>query len=461
MLRPVAISCLAAALALPALARTRPHYGGVLQVEVSGDPMQGPGGLARRLIFDGLTALGADGTVRPALAITWQSDDNAHRWEFELRPGVRFQDGSPLTSNAVVDSLNADCNGNCPWSTVSAVGPAVVFTGVSPIPNLPAMLAGNEFPIALTVGANGQIPPTPIGTGPFQLASNANGTLTLTANESCWQGRPFLDSIQIRGHRAVRDQWLDLSVGRADVVEVPPEMLRAAHQQQLTVVVSPPVTLLALQISSDGALSNGPLRASIAEAVDRGALFNVIFQKQGAIAASLLPQSLTGYAFLFPAGRDLNKALALRGGITPPPLILSYDGDGAVQLAAQRIALNLREAGFNVQVAAAAGAPNVDLALLTLPLLSADPAAALETLLRAAGQSIPVVDQTPAGLYLAEREFLDLHTLVPLLDLPRAYAISGRVRDLTLRADGTPDLAGVSLQDSAPDSAVDSTGVAP
>jgi peptide/nickel transport system substrate-binding protein len=448
VLRPVAISCLLATLALPAVARTRPHYGGVLHVEVSGDPMQSPGGLARRLIFDGLTALSTDGTVRPALAVAWQSDDNAHRWEFKLRPGVRFQDGSPLNSSAVVESLNADCNGNCPWSSVSAAGPDVIFTGDSPIPNLPAMLAGNEFLIALTMSANGQIPSGPVGTGPFQLTSDMNGVATLAANGSCWQGRPFADSIEIRSHRTVRDQWLDLSVGRADIVEVPPEMLREAHQQQLAVVVSPPVRLLALEISSEGALASGPLRGSIAEVVDRGALFNVIFQKQGAIAASLLPQSLTGYAFLFPAGRDLNKALALRGGLTPPPLVLSFDGDGAVQLAAQRIALNLREAGFNVQVAPAASAPHAELALRTLPLLSADPAAALETLLRAVGQYVPVVDQSPAGLYLAEREFLDLHTLVPLLDLPRAYAISGRIRDLRLRADGTPDLADASVEDA-------------
>ncbi|MGH9605952.1 MAG: ABC transporter substrate-binding protein [Terracidiphilus sp.] len=447
----------AAALVLPTFARTRPHYGGVLNVEISGDPMQSPGGLARRLILDGLTTLGADGAVRPALAVAWEKGDNAHRWQFELRPGVHFEDGSPLTSAAVVQSLNTSCNGNCPWSTVSAVGPDVVFTGDSPIPNLPALLAGDNFLISLTVAQNGQIPTTPIGTGAFQLESNTNGIVTLTANDSCWQGRPFLDSIQIHGGRTIRDQWLDLNVGRADVVQVPPQMLREARQQQFNVVVSPPVALLAIEVSSSGALSNVSLRASIAEAVDRGALFNVIFQKQGAVAASLLPQSLTGYAFLFPTDRDLGKAQTLRGGVTPPPMQLSYEGGDAVQLAAQRLALNLREAGFNVQAVPVSSAPHADLALRTLPLLTADPSAAMETLLRAAGQSIPVVDQSAAGLYQAEREFLDLHTLVPLLDLPRGYAISGRVRDFTLRTDGTPDLAAASLQDSTQDS----TGAAP
>ena len=138
--------------------------------------------------------------------------------------------------------------------------------------------------------------------------------------------------------------------------------------------------------------------------------------------------------------------MSLRGGLTPPPLTLAADGNPTMQLAAQRIALNLHEAGFNVQVANARNAPHADLALRTLPLVGADPAAALETLLRAAGENVARAGQNPAALFRAEHDVLDLNTLVPLLDLPRAYAIGSRVRDLKLRADGTPDLAGVSLE---------------
>jgi MarR-like DNA-binding transcriptional regulator SgrR of sgrS sRNA len=415
-------------------------------VEVAGDPWQGPDGLARRLVLDGLTALDANGFVSPALAMEWQSDSNDHRWQFHLRPGVHFHDGSPLNAAAVVMALNTACTANCPWTAVRAVGSAVIFTSDSPMPNLPALLASDPYLIALTRTADGQTPANPIGTGPFQFVSLNNGTLTLTANDTCWQGRPFLDEIVITGNRPIREQWLDLSAGRADIAEVPPQELRQAQLQHLAVVVSPPVELLALQISDTGALANAVLRAAIAQAVDRGALSNVIFQKQGEIAASLLPQSLTGYAFLFPSDRDLNKAIELRGGLTPPPLTLAADGDGTMQLAAQRIALNLREAGFNVQVANAHNAPHADLALRKLPLEGADPAAALGTLLRSAGENVPVAGQNPSALFRAEHDFLDLKTLVPLLDLPRAWAIGSRMRDVRLRADGTPDLAGASLE---------------
>ena len=174
----------------------------------------------------------------------------------------------------------------------------------------------------------------------------------------------------------------------------------------------------------------------------------MIFQKQGEITASLLPAGITGYAFLFPTDRDLNKAHELRGGLTPPLLTLATEDGAAMQLAAQRIALNLREAGFNVQVAGSGGLQHADLVLRRLPLESNQPQPALESMLRSAGHAAPVLEAAPAYLYRVEREFLEAHTLIPLLSLPRAYAVGGRVRDLRLGADGTPLLAGVSLEDA-------------
>jgi peptide/nickel transport system substrate-binding protein len=449
VLRRFAISCLVALVALPAAARTRPHYGGTLHVEIEGAPWQKPSGMARRLVFDGLTSLDASGTLRPALAVEWASADADHHWQFRLRPGVRFHDGTPLTSANAVAALNVACPANCPWSAVHALGAWLVFTSDMPMSNLPALLARDEFRITLTVTPDGGVPGANVGTGPFQVAGYQNGLLRLSANENCWQGRPFVDGVEIREHRSIHDQWLDLSVGRADVVEVPAEMIRQAEQQRMNLVSSPQAVLLALEESDQGALANPLVRAAIAAGVDRSALANVIFQKQGEPTAGLVPQELGGYAFLFPTDRDLNKAHQLRGGLSIPPLTMSVEGGGAIELAAERIALNLHEAGFNVQIAAAQGGGGPNLALRLLPLRGNEPAPVLENLLRSAGESAVVLpDATAGSVYKAERELLDRHTLVPLLDLPRAYAAGARLRDLDLDDDGTPDLADASLEDA-------------
>jgi len=424
---------------LPAQARTRPRYGDTLRIEIAGDPWQRPGGLARRLVLDGLTQEAPDGTLRPALAVSWTAENNDHRWQFRLRPGVHFHDGSPVSSTAVAASLMTACGANCPWGSIRVLSSSIVFTSDEPMRQLPALLAGDEFLIEKAHSAPDG------GSGPFQVSGFANGVLTVSANDSSWQGRPFLDAIEIRVRRAVSDQWLDFAAGRADLVEVPAERIRQAQQQHFPIVISAPLDVMALLLDDSGALANPALRSAIGYAIDRGALANVIFQRQGVPSAALLPQSISGFAFLFSAERNMNKAHELRGGASTPALQLEPDGDGALQLAAQRIVLNLREAGFTVQ-AARPGASAAAMRLRMLRLESADPATDLAAMARASGVALPAFSSDPAAVYRAERELLDRKTIIPLLDLPLAYAVGTRVRDLQLQSDGMPDFAAISLE---------------
>jgi len=205
--------------------------------------------------------------------------------------------------------------------------------------------------------------------------------------------------------------------------------------------------LLALQVSDAGLLANVKVRGAIAAAVDRSALYNVIFQKQGEVTASLLPQKMSGYSFLFPTARDLNKAHELRGGLATGELTLSVEGEGAMQLAGQRIALNLREAGFNVQMAPV-GVQHSDLMLRKFLISGNDPSAALERILWDADALVPVTEQTSADLYKREQTILENRKIITLVDLPLGYASGARIRDLRVRADGTPDLAGTSMEDA-------------
>lgn len=54
--------------------------------------------------YETLVALDADARLTPALATSWRAVDDT-TWEFKLRDGVKFHDGSPLTAQDVVFSL--------------------------------------------------------------------------------------------------------------------------------------------------------------------------------------------------------------------------------------------------------------------------------------------------------------------------------------------------------------------
>ncbi len=430
------------------MGRTRPHYGGALRIETAGDAWQMPDGLARKLVLDTLTTEAETGGAQPALAVRWESQNADHRWEFWIRPGVRFQDGDPLTSDAIATALQATCArppsgmGACPWTAVHGVGPSVVFTSDSPLPDLPELLAQTEFAIGKK-DATGAV----IGTGPFRVTGYTNGALILAANDDCWSGRPFVDVVELRTHRAIRDQWLDLSVGKADVVEVPPELLRQAQQLRLNALESRQVDLLALTIAPEGWFASREMRQAAALAVDRAALYSVIFQKQGEVSASLLPQELSGYAFLFSPDRDLDRARALRGGATTGVLTLGTDDPSAtMELAAARLALNLHEAGFNVQVAPAGSRQTSVLMLRKVHLEAMGLRAAQDEILAHLGQNGTVTGTSAGALWQEEQAVLDSDTVVPLMWLPRAWAVGERVRDLRLLSDGTPDLSDASLE---------------
>src|SRR5436309_1737438 len=108
-MRRTAWPLLAIASLLPAA--TRPHYGGTLRVQMKARVMAlDPGELAAHenlaaLVCDRLVTLNESAQPQPALAISWRHDADFKRWEFELRPGVRFHDGAALTAPVVAMAL--------------------------------------------------------------------------------------------------------------------------------------------------------------------------------------------------------------------------------------------------------------------------------------------------------------------------------------------------------------------
>lgn len=55
-------------------------------------------------VWDGLTALDAEGALQPALASAWEVRDGGREIIFTLRPGIRFSDGTAIAAADVVES---------------------------------------------------------------------------------------------------------------------------------------------------------------------------------------------------------------------------------------------------------------------------------------------------------------------------------------------------------------------
>lgn len=446
MKRTVFLLLAAISLTAAAGAATRPRYGGTLRVMVQSAPstIDLPANSATAdywdaervlsLIADNLVTLDVQGRPHAALAVTWQSDATARHWQFTLRHGVKFHDGSAASAGAVAQILGAI---HTDWS-VHGSGDSLTIDTEASSPSLPAELA---LPRCLIVKRNPN--GSPIGTGAFLVAEWQPGKLLkLAANEESWAGRPFLDGVEVEFGKSLRDQSIALELGKTDVIEAPPHSSGSSRLR-----TSLPVEVMALVFSANSKAQDPRLREALALSIDRKPIQSVLLKGVGDAAASLLPNWMTGYSAVFSAQANVPRAKALLAGSRQPPVTLSYDPrDPQAQLIAERIALNAREAGITVQVSLS-GAPDLQLVRAVLP--SADPATSLREAARELGLPRPILrGNAVEDLYQTERTLLDGYTVIPLFHLPVASASGARVHGWSPNRLGGWNLAELWLEDS-------------
>ena len=269
--------------ALAATAETRPQYGGTVRIEMraapsSLDPADSTqaDSYGRRditsLLFDRLVTADGSGRIQAALADTWQKQGN-QGWQFHLQPGVKFQDGAPLTAEIAAASLRT---ANASW-IVTAERDILTIDGVNSGAELLAELALSRNAIVKRDGDK------PSGTGAFHVVDWQPGKkLTLAAEENYWGGRPFVDAIEIQMGRSFREQMTALELGKADLVEVAPEQVHRISQGKYRVSNSAANDLLALVFSRDASSPEEKLlREALGLSVERGSIRNVLLQGAG------------------------------------------------------------------------------------------------------------------------------------------------------------------------------------
>jgi len=168
-----------------------PKTGGALRLAVPRDDSLEQ--VARGAVFDTLTEIAPDGTLRSELATNWQTDAEARVWNFDLREDVVFHDGAALIVQDVLAVLDE-------VGRAEALSPDKVRLELATAnPGLPFLLADSQFVIT----RDGQ------GVTPLHAA---NGT-------GCYRVERAEDSRHFLG-RKVAGHYKDGSAGWADTVEI-------------------------------------------------------------------------------------------------------------------------------------------------------------------------------------------------------------------------------------------------
>jgi peptide/nickel transport system substrate-binding protein len=173
-------------------------------------------------IYDPMAAFDSSGNWQPYLAKSFVPNSTYTVWTVTMRPGVTFQDGEPLTADAVTTAYKAFIGGALTgpiFSDVSAVqttGPlTLTFTMKTPWVSFPASLTSQvgmiPAPSTMTTATDGTVSVTdasnahPIGTGPFAFKSWVpNSQLETVKYKNYWRKDssgtqlPYLDAITFK-----------------------------------------------------------------------------------------------------------------------------------------------------------------------------------------------------------------------------------------------------------------------
>jgi peptide/nickel transport system substrate-binding protein len=320
-------------------------------------------------VAETLARTGFDGLLEPGLATAWERTGEL-TWEFTLREGVKFHDGTPFDADAVASALTHLLGVEAParsfnpatFTSVEAVGTNVVrVTSAQPNVLVPYYLASPSTIIYAKKAYGGQqIDPVQAGTGPFMITStNLPQSLTLERYADYWGGPVALAGGEVRfvpdgGTRATLVQTGEAQLADNMPIPVVPTL---EADPNVAVVRGPLARTNTLYLNNKKApFTDIRVRQAIQSAIDVDALSNAVLE--GAVAPGIGPFSPT--AAWAPKGaqpvtRDLDKAKALlaEAGIAPGSLTVglwAYPSRAELPDVAVAIQAMLLEAGINVEV---------------------------------------------------------------------------------------------------------------
>ena len=286
-------------------------------------------------VFDRLVEMESDAsgkaTVVPSLAESWEVSDDRRTYTFHLREGVKFSNGSALTSSDVLYTFTRlltyplSCNGDIVECISGAeqlqAGKADALEGFKVISEqdfsvtldepFEAFLACLSMPGASILDEQsaaeagerfGVDPASAIGTGPFVLRSWERGQgMLLEANESCWAGAPKCAGLDLRfttDPEEIRSMFEDGELDILDLDDVGNYAEYFLHgdiyQDRLYEVPRIATNYIALNASVKP-LDDVRVRKALQYALNRATLLDAVYNGMGTVVNGMYPQGLNGY----------------------------------------------------------------------------------------------------------------------------------------------------------------------
>lgn len=343
--RAVVISI--AALVPAAMAQTRPTPNThILKVAApweigSLDPSKSGYIFSRLEVTETLVDVDNNGQLSPGLATRWSVSPDQKTWRFALRAGATFHDGTAVTPEAAVRSLERALSQpgvlkSTPIQRISAHNGEVQFDLKQPFTALPAFLAHTNTQILApsAFAADGSVQAV-VGSGPYKVVRvNAPQKLETAVFEG-WSGkRPAVERVEYLAAGRGETRGMLAESGQADLVfthdAVAFERLKRNPKLQFHTLPIPRTLYLKVN-AAHPLLKDLKVRQAMSMAIDRSGIAKAILREPKAAATQLFTPGLPEWHVpgLHPLTRDVAKARQLlqeAGWQTGPDGLLRKEG---------------------------------------------------------------------------------------------------------------------------------------
>ena len=261
------------------------------------------------LLFDNLLSRDERLSVKPGLAERWEIPDPT-TYVFHLRTGLRFSDGSPLTSRDVKWSFDSLLQGKV-RSTKAATyrsvdhidapdDSTVIFHLKQPWAALLWNVAGGGGMGIVPFGSGAEASQHPVGSGPFRFVSaEQDKEVVIERNDNYWGDKAKLARVRFAVVPDTTTRALELRKGSADVEinALTPDMESALEREPRLAVMRGPGTRLAYMAFNlrDSILKDPRVRQALAYALDRRPLIRFLLGGEARPADSVLPPESWAY----------------------------------------------------------------------------------------------------------------------------------------------------------------------
>lgn len=330
-------------IALFALVVSSNAWAAEIKIGVSSEPSAidphyhnlGPNNAVRHHFFDSLIIQDAKQQLTPGLAVSWKPVDDT-TWEFKLRQGVKFHDGSDFTADDVLFTIeripvvpNSPSSFSIYTKNIASVETpdphTIIFKTAKPHPLLPvelstfAIMSRKASMAVMKEGTDSKLGVTTeqlnagegmVGTGPYKFVEFVKGDrLVLTRNENYWGEKEPWDKITFKPITNDAARVAALLAGDVDAISKPPtqDLPRLKGDPNITVASGLSNRVIYLHFDHEqeptpgikGTNGKNPfkdirVRQAVSKAIDRNAIVDKIMGGVAVPAAQLLPPGMFG-----------------------------------------------------------------------------------------------------------------------------------------------------------------------